>query len=76
MRRVGLQLLVFTTAAVVVVGLLLAVRHRPDDPETGAVLGSAVPAAAGVCRDLLLVGVDGGGERPGQGRVFGPTLVA
>ena len=30
-------------------------------------LGSAVPAAAGVCRDVLLVGVDGGGERPGQG---------
>ncbi len=70
----GLQLLVFTTAAVVVVGLLLAVRDRPDEPDKGAVLGSAVPAAAGVCRDVLLVGVDGGGERPGKGRVFGPTV--
>ena len=37
-------------------------------------LGSAAPAAAGVCRDVLLVGVDGGGERPGKGRVFGPTV--
>ena len=57
-----------------IAGLLLAVRHRPDDPGKGAVLGAAAPAAAGVCRDVLLVGVDGGGERPGKGRVFGPTV--
>ncbi len=57
--------------AVVLVAIVLVVRHGPDPEPPGQVVLGAAPVS---CRDVLLVGVDGGGERPGKGRVFGPTV--
>lgn len=55
----------------VVATVVVLARQSPrgEKPEE-AVLGAA-PLS---CRDILLIGVDGGGERPGKGRVFGPTV--
>lgn len=78
MRRRGGRALVVAASAFVTSALVAAVLHvngvpvlhaRPDR----AVLGAGTAAAVDSCADVLLVGVDGGGETPAAGATFGRT---
>ena len=73
-----MQLLVLALAALVsaaVVATFLQVGGAPEPGHTRdrAVLGAGTAAAVDSCSDVLLVGVDGGGERPTDDADFGPT---
>ena len=77
-RRGGRALGVLATAvatSALVVAFLHAngtpVLHSPPDR---AALGAARAAVADGCADVLLVGVDGGGETPATGATFGRTV--
>ena len=73
-----MQLLVLTVAALVSAAVLATFLQVGSAPEPGrtrdrAVLGAGTAATVDGCRDVLLVGVDGGGERPTDAAHFGPT---
>ncbi len=79
MRRRGTQALALAIAALVSAALVAAFLHLDAVPQPGpgadrAVLGAGTAAAVDACRDLLLVGVDGGGESPADGAAFGRTV--
>ncbi|MGZ4487211.1 MAG: RCC1 domain-containing protein [Nocardioides sp.] len=77
-RRAG-QALTLALGALVSATLVATFLHVSGTPQTGhvrdrAVLGSGTAKVVDSCRDVLLVGVDGGGETPASGATFGPTL--
>jgi alpha-tubulin suppressor-like RCC1 family protein len=78
-RRRGAQALVLALASLFSAALVAAFLHLDAVPERGprvdrAVLGAGTAAAVDHCPDVLLVGVDGGGERPGTDATFGRTV--
>ncbi len=79
MRRVrqpGLRVIALVVVALALAGVGLSVLPAGDPGDHDrAVLGSAPRALpADECRDVLLVGLDGGGERPAAGVAFGRTV--
>ncbi|GAB3773607.1 alpha-tubulin suppressor-like RCC1 family protein [Nocardioides ginsengisegetis] len=79
MRRRAGQLLALAIGALVSAAMVAAVLHVAGTPEPGrtrdrAVLGAGTAAVVDQCRDILLVGIDGGGEGPTDGSDFGRTV--
>lgn len=78
-RRRGAQAFLLVAAALVSVAVLAAILHTGSAPGPGrepdrAVLGAGTAARVDSCDDVLLVGVDGGGEVPADASTFGRTV--
>src|SRR6476620_1453072 len=73
MQLLVLALVALVSAAVVSTFLVVGSAPEPGRTRDRAVLGAGTAATLHRCRDVLLVGVDGGGERSSDGAGFGPT---